>query len=312
MATLSISERARIQWVLDYISNSGGGGRFLDTKAADELAKVFQSNCGFRCGCGNFQQELKNAPVLTLLRAILCGSEGLVVVSPEGAVVIDPADGVIPPIVIPDAAAAPCVDLGTACTYGVLAGSTVTNTGATNVVGDLGLWPGTSVTGFPPGVVSGTQHINDAAAEQAQLDLTTAYDFAAAQTVPAPTIVAGDIGGQTLTPGIYKSTSSLEISSGNLTLDAQNDPDACFLFQMTSSLTTTTGTQVILANGAQAKNVFWQVGSSGVLGTGSVFRGTIMALTSITATTNGIIDGRLLARNGATTLDTNAILTPPC
>src|SRR5437867_2265795 len=198
------------------------------------------------------------------------------------------------------------VALGAAGSFAVLAASTVTNTGATTVNGDLGLSPGTAVTGFPPGTVNGTIHAGDPAAAQAQLDLTTAYNDAAGRTVGAIT-VAGNLGGQTLTPGLYKSTSSLEISSGDLTLDAQGDVNAVFIFQMGSTLTTTVGRQVILTGGAQAANVFWQVGSSATLGTGSVFKGNILALASITVTSGAAVEGRLLARTGAVTLDSNVI-----
>src|SRR5207248_2688817 len=181
-----------------------------------------------------------------------------------------------------------------------------TNTGATTVTGDLGVSPGTAVTGFPPGTVTGTTHAGDAVAAQAQIDLTTAYNDAAGRSVGAVT-VAGNLGGQTLTPGLYKSTSSLEISSGDLTLDAQGDANAVFIFQMGSTLTTTSGRQVILSGGAKAANIFWQVGSSATLGTTSVMKGTILALTSITATTGATVEGRLLARNGAVTLDSNLV-----
>src|SRR4030095_8871682 len=145
-----------------------------------------------------------------------------------------------------------------------------TSTGATTVNGALGLSPGTALTGFPPGTVNGTMHLADAVAAQAQLDLTTAYNDAAGRTNDAIT-VAGNLGGQTLTPGLYKSTTSLEISSGELTLDAPGDANAVFIFQMASTLVTTSGRQVILTGGAKAANVFWQVGSSATLGTGSVF-----------------------------------------
>src|SRR5437867_6843589 len=161
------------------------------------------------------------------------------------------------------------VPLGAATTFAVLAASTVTNTGATIVNGDLGLSPGTAVTGFPPGTINGTIHAADAAAALAQQALTAAYNDAAGRTAGAIG-VAGNLGGQTLTPGLYKSTSSLAISSGDLTLDAQGDPNAVFIFQMGSTLTTTVGRQVILSGGARAANVFWQVGSSATLGTGSV------------------------------------------
>jgi hypothetical protein len=201
------------------------------------------------------------------------------------------------------------VALGAASTFEILAGSTVTNTGATTVNGDLGLSPGTAVTGFPPGIVNGTIHAGDPAAAQAQLALTTAYNDAAGRTAGA-VLIAGNLGGQTLAPGLYKSTSSLEISSGDLTLDARGDANAVFIFQMASTLTTTVGRQVILSGGAKAANVFWQVGSSATLGTGSVFKGNILALASITVTTGATVEGRLLARTAAVTLDSNVIGIP--
>ena len=196
------------------------------------------------------------------------------------------------------------VPLGSATPFGVLAGSTVTSTGGTTVNGDLGISPGTSLTGAP--TVNGTTHLADPVAAQAQLDLTTAYNDAAGRTIGAIS-VAGNLGGQTLIPGLYKSTSSLEISSGDLTLDAQGDANAVFIFQMGSTLTTTSGRQVILSGGAQAANIYWQVGSSATLGTTSVFKGNILALTSITVTTGATVEGRLLARNGAVALDSNTV-----
>jgi len=199
------------------------------------------------------------------------------------------------------------VALGSASTFGVLAGSTVTSTGGTTVNGDLGISPGATLTGAP--TVNGTTHLADPVAAQAQLDLTTAYNDAAGRTVGAIT-VAGNLGGQTLAPGLYKSTSSLEISSGDLTLDAQGDANAVWIFQIASTLTTTAGRQVILSGGAKAANVFWQVGSSATLGTGSGFKGNILALTSITVTTGAAVEGRLLARNGAVTLDSNTVGIP--
>ncbi|MEO8690794.1 MAG: ice-binding family protein, partial [Solirubrobacteraceae bacterium] len=207
------------------------------------------------------------------------------------------------------ARAATPVSLGTAEPFAVLAGSTVTNTGPSVVNGDLGLSPGTAVTGFPPGTVNGSQHVTDAVAAQAQIDLTTAYNDAAGQ---APTgAVSADLGGQRLAPGVYRSASSLGLT-GALTLDAQGDPNAVFIFQAGSTLTTASASSVNLVNGAQACNVFWQVGSSATLGTASTFRGSILALTSITATTGATVDGRLLARNAAVTLDTNTITRSRC
>ncbi len=207
------------------------------------------------------------------------------------------------------ARAATPVPLGTAEPFAVLAGSTVTNTGPTVVNGDLGLSPGTSVTGFPPGTVNGSQHVTDAVAGQAQTDLTTAYDNAAGQ---APTgTVSADLGGQRLAPGVYRSASSLGLT-GALTLDAQGNANAVFIFQAGSTLTTASASSVNLVNGAQACNVFWQVGSSATLGTASSFRGSILALSSITVTTGATVDGRVLARNAAVTLDTNTITRSRC
>lgn len=205
----------------------------------------------------------------------------------------------------PAAAQAP-VDLGSASRFAVLASSTVTNTGATTVDGDLGLFPGTAVTGFPPGTVNGTINAGDPIAELAQIDLTIAYNDAAGRSVDAVS-VSGNLGGQTFTSGLYQSTSSLEISSGDLTLDALGDANAVFIFQVASTFITTKSRQVILSGGANASNVFWQVGSSATLGTDSIFKGNILALASITLATGVMLDGRALARTGAVALNANTI-----
>ena len=204
------------------------------------------------------------------------------------------------------------VNLRSAANFAVLAGTTVTNVpgDGTAIIGDLGVSPGTAVTGFPPGIVVGTIHAGDAVAAQAQLDLTTAYNDAAGRST-APITVSGNIGGMTLTPGLYKSTSSLAISSGDLTLDAQGDLNAVFIFQIASTLTTTSGRKVILSGGAKASNIFWQVGSSATFGTTSVFKGTILANISITFTTGASLDGRALARTGAVSLGANNIVANP-
>ena len=201
------------------------------------------------------------------------------------------------------------VNLRSAATFAVLAGSTVTNTGPTVVTGDLGVSPGTALTGFLPGKVVGTLHLADPTSANAEGDLTIAYNDAAGR-VNCPVSIAGNLGGLTLTPGLYKSTSSLEISSGDLTLDAKGDPKAVFVFQMASTLITTVGRQVILKGGALASNVFWQVGSSATLGAYSAVKGTIMADQSITLNTGATLDGRALARIAAVTMDTNAVTRP--
>jgi len=213
--------------------------------------------------------------------------------------------------VMPSASAAtPAVGLGTASSFAVLAGSTVTNTGPSIISGDLGVSPGSAVTGFPPGtVINGVAHAADAVAGQAQADLTTAYNDAAGRTPATP--VLGDLGGQTLVDGVYSSATSLGLT-GTVTLDAQGDPNAVFIFQAGSTLITAPNSTVALINGAQACNVFWQVGSSATIGVNTTFVGSILALTSATVQTGATLAGRALARNGAVTLDTNTITTPAC
>jgi hypothetical protein len=201
--------------------------------------------------------------------------------------------------------------LGTTESFAVLGGTTVTNTGSSVISGDVGVAPGLAVTGFPPGTVNnGTIRRGDEVAAQAQADLTTAYDDAAGRTPTEE--VDTELGGQTLTTGVYDSASGTFGITGDLTLDGEGDPDAVFIFQTESTLITASASQVVFINGAQACNVFWQVGSSATLGTSSSFAGNILALTSITATTGATVDGRLLARNGAVTLDSNTIAQSEC
>lgn len=202
------------------------------------------------------------------------------------------------------------VGLGTATPFAVLAGTTVTNTGPSIISGDLGVSPGAAVTGFPPGLVTnGTVHAADAVAAQAQADLTTGYDDAAGRT-PATT-VSSDLGGQTLAPGVYNSASALGLT-GTLTLDAQNNPDAVFIFQAGSTLITASNSTVNLINGADPCHVFWQVGSSATLGTNTTFVGSVLALTSATVQTGTTVAGRVLARNGQVSLNSNIITSPDC
>jgi hypothetical protein len=201
--------------------------------------------------------------------------------------------------------------LGTGEAFTVLGGSTVTNTGATTVVGHVGVSPGSEVTGFPPGLVTGgVIHAADAVALQAQADVTTAYNSLAARAC-AQDMTGQDLGGLTLTSGVYCFSSSAQLT-GALTLDAQGDPDALFVFQIGSTLTTASGASMLLINAAQPCNVYWQVGSSATLGTTTSFVGNILALTSISLTTGVQVLGRALARNGAVTMDTNHLEVGVC
>ena len=200
-------------------------------------------------------------------------------------------------------------NLGTALNFTVLAGSTITNTGPTVITGDLGLSPGSAVTGFPPGVVTGVKHVTDAPALQAQNDLVTGYNDAANATSTSDK-TGVNLGGLDLVPGVYTFSSSAQLT-GALTLSG----NGLYIFQIGSTLTTASGSSVLLNNGAQACGVYWQVGSSATLGAATQFQGNLMALTSITMVTGAnILTGRALARNGALTLDTNQITPPsgPC
>jgi hypothetical protein len=206
------------------------------------------------------------------------------------------------------AAVAP--DLGSAASFAVLGGQTVTNTGPSTVTGDLGVSPGTAITGFPPGIVLGATHAGDAVALQAQNDVTIAYNDLAGQACDTD-LTGQDLGGLTLTEGVY-CFSSLAQLTGQLTLDAQGNPDAVWIFQIVSGLNTASSASVLVTNGGGACNVFWQVGSSATLGTGNSFVGNILALTSISLATGTDVSGRALARNGAVTMDTNDISIEAC
>ncbi len=211
----------------------------------------------------------------------------------------------------PALAAESTVLLGSASSFAVLAGTGVTNTGPTVLNGDVGTCPTSAITGFPPGLISGANHGSDPTACGAKTDLVASYNDAAGRTPSVAFGVPTDLGGMTLLAGVYSSPTFLAVT-GTLTLDAQGDPTAVFIFQAGSTLVTASNSTIALVNGAQACNVFWQVGSSATLGTGTAFVGNIMALTSITATTNATVIGRLLARNGATTLDSNVVTVPTC
>jgi hypothetical protein len=200
------------------------------------------------------------------------------------------------------------VPLKSASSFGVLAGSGVTVAGAVNsstLNGDLGTFPTTTETGLGNLVLNGTNHAGDVVTQGAKNDLVTAYNAAAGQIVTQT--IPTELGGTTLPPGVYNSAAGTFTITGTLTLDGQGNPNAVWIFQAASTLITAASSNVVLINGAQACNCFWQVGSSATLGTSSNLLGNVLALTSITATTSATVTGRLLARNGAVTLDTDTI-----
>lgn len=203
------------------------------------------------------------------------------------------------------------VDLGTAASFGVLAGSAITSTGNTSIDGDIGIWPDTasSVTGFPPGFYTGVIHAGDAVAQQAQLDALAAYNGLAGMAYTMD-LSGQDLGGMTLTPGVYSFSSSAQLTGG-LTLDAQNNPNAMFVFQIGSTLTTTTEAAVLMINAPDGfSNQYWQVGSSATLGVDTEFEGTILAFSSITLN-GGSLDGRAIALNGAVNIAAQETIIVP-
>jgi Ice-binding-like/Bacterial Ig-like domain len=209
------------------------------------------------------------------------------------------------------------INLGAAGSFAVMAAATITSTGLTSINGDVGLRPGTA-EGIPAGEVNGTIHINDPVVTKAQADLLAAYNDAVSRTINAQALPA-NIGGLTFAPGLYVNATSVMLSgagsNNNVTLDAQGDPNAVFLFKMGSTLTTAPASQVILAGGAKASNIFWQVGSSATIDTTTIFKGNVLAAVSITLNTGAVVEGRMFAgsdgtASGAVTLDTNTITVP--
>ncbi len=203
------------------------------------------------------------------------------------------------------------INLGTAASFAVLGASTVTNTGPSVLNGDLGLYPGTSITGFPPGIVNGTTHIDDGVTMGAQADALTAYNVLAGLSSTA-NLTGMNLGGLTLTPGVYTFNSSA-LLNGALTINFQGLSNQNVVFQIGSTLTTGSASSVLVINPGNNDNIYWQIGSSATLGTASSFYGTIIADTSDTLTTGVTLNcGRVIALNAAVTLDTNTISTDNC
>ena len=267
------------------------------------------ASCSGGGGCGNCTVPAYNASVPTPLPPGVTPTPTPlppgVTPTPTPAPTPTPVPPV-PPAALSCAANATAngIPLGSDNNFAVLGGSTVTSSGLTVVTGDLGVSPGTAVTGFGPGVVVGAIHAADPVAAQAQLDLTIAYNGAAAKV--NPTLLPADIGGTVIPPGTYTAPVSLAIT-GNVTLDGQGNPNAVFVFQIPSTLTASTTSNVSLIGRANACNIFWQVGSSATINSGSIFNGNVLALQSISLGTGTVVNGRVLARNGAVTMLSNIV-----
>jgi hypothetical protein len=259
----------------------------------------------------NSHRSLVNIAWLTALPLILMFA---------GCAKEDSPTGPDPVVIPPQTTVQTAVNLGTTEGFVILAGSLVSNVPTSAITGDIGLSPAarSAITGFGLGEVTGTIYASDDVAPAgvpamltaAKGDLTTAYNDAAGRTATDIVMLAGNLGGLTLTPGLYKSNGSLEISSGDLTINAGGNANAVFIIQIASTLTTTADRKVILSGGAKASNIFWQVGTSATLGTTSVFKGNIMADQSITMNTGASIEGRLMARIAAVTIASNTIVKP--
>lgn len=282
------------------------GGRARDPDAFEERNNGCVVAPLYTCAIAHHNSEGLKLPTKLMGRLTTCGWLAARLVSLVLLVALLAAA----PLQAAFAAVAPT--LGTAGSFAVLGGSTVTNTGPTIIIGDLGVSPGTAITGFPPGtVVGGTTHAADAVAALAQNATTAAYNNLASQACNTTFGVPTDLAGMTLVPGVYCFSSSAALN-GALTLNAQGDPNAVWVFKIASTLITGSNASVVTINGGQQCNVFWQVGSSATIGTGTSFAGNILALTSITLTTNATLSGRALAQNGAVTLDSNVVSIAAC
>jgi hypothetical protein len=213
------------------------------------------------------------------------------------------------PKTLPDGALVTYVSLGTAGSFVVLSGETITNTGFTVINGNVGLYPGSGITGFPPGIVNGVVHDTDAVAAKAKQDLNDAYADASKRS-GAPIPLSGDLGGMTLTPGLYVSATSIELTSGDLMLNALGDEDAIWVFQIGTTFVSNVGRKVLLIGNARHDNVFWNVGTSATIGVGSTMVGNFLTQISISVQTGATMEGRFLTQTGSVTFDSNTVNRP--
>lgn len=279
-----------------YLKTEGADQITLARDAVDNAAELAAIPFGAPSDAdGKFSALIKiGEPILKVCSVTLCNRAANEMVVGHAPGTVTQADAE-PPADAPDMASLE--------SFAILAGSTVTNTGSSVINGDLGLSPGTSVVGFPPGTVNGTQHVANAAAAQAQIDLTAAYVDLQSRT-PTQDLTGQNLGGMTLTPGVYSFSTSAQLT-GTLTLNAQNNPEAVFIFKIGSTLTTASASSVVMINGSN-NNVYWQVGTSATFGTTTQFMGDVLAQASITFNTGAQNPfGRALARVGAVTLDSN-------
>lgn len=210
---------------------------------------------------------------------------------------------------LPDGRVVTYVSLGTAGSFVVLSGETITNTGFTVINGNVGLYPGSGITGFPPGVVNGVVHVTDAVAAKAKKDLNDAYADASGRS-GAPVALSGDLGGKTLFPGLYVSATSIELTSGDLVLDAMGDEDAIWVFQIGTTFVSNVGRKVLLTGNARHDNIFWNVGTSATIGVDSVMVGNFLTQISISVQTGASMEGRFLTQTGSVTFDSNTVNRP--
>lgn len=298
-----------------------GRAVLIDMGAGDDVAQIekngsnsgkpsqFKASSAIKMGAGGDLLQIGskggNRAVFSGKLVLNGGTQGDTLIYPRASVL---PGGAVAAFESVNPKATAGINLRSAGTYGILAGAGVSNTGGTTINGDLGTSPTGTVVGSP--TVNGVTHAADPLALQAKLDLTSAYNQAKGRAGTPTKVLPGELSGLRLAPGVYKNSSSVKLSSSPLTLDAQGNPNAIFIFQIGTTLTTLSSTQVILVGGAKAKNIYWQVGSSATLGTTSSFKGNIMADQSITLTHLATLEGRALARIGAVTLDSNTVTVP--